>query len=777
MSPTARAGVGILTRIACGAFVCASIAAISRRADSAESVPAVKEPIWTSEQRSHWSFIPPVRPEVPRVQDRAWVRNPIDAFILSDLESVDLTPAAEADRRTLIRRVTFDLTGLPPTPAEVDAFLADCRVDAYERLVDRLLASPRYGERWARFWLDLARYAESDGFKSDLPRPNAWRYRDWVIEAFNQDMPYDRFVQLQLAGDEIAPGDHKAFIATGFNRNWPYEDNNKFPGLNRQLILDDMTDTTGAVFLGLTIACARCHDHKFDAISQKDYYRFEAMFAGAEAKDDYSIASPEEKAMHASVSAETEARLSLVRRAVDSIERTYKLKLLKDKLAKLPADVRKALETDPEERSAFQEDLLAKNANMMTIEPKAIAAAMTDSDRKLWTERRREMESVRKEAPAQLPTAIGMTEPGGEPAAVHLLFKGNLLNPGEAVAPGFLSVLCSGSPDLNTCECDKNKQEKSASAESERKSSGRRRALAEWLTRDDNPLTARVIVNRLWQNHFGRGIVATASDFGTQGAEPTNPELLDWLATELVARGYRLKAMHRLMVTSSTYRQSSLGSPKTIKEDPDNTLFGRMNRRRIEAEAVRDAILAVSGEIDLRIGGPSVYPELPAGINPRGGWKASPSEADRNRRSIYVFVKRNLKLPLFDAFDSPDTNVTCPERLTSVNAPQALTLLNSDWTFERARALANRVLNERGASITDQDFIETVYEYTFSRKPNSVELERAIAFLKRDRELYERESKKSVDDRVPAAVDRSRAAALADLCHAMINLNEFVFVD
>ena len=777
MSSTARAGVRILSRIACGVLVWASIGSITLRLRAADSVPAVQEPVWTSEQRSHWSFIPPVRPEVPRVQNRAWVRNPIDAFILSDLESVDLRPASEADRRTLIRRVTFDLTGLPPTPAEVEAFLADGRADAYERLVDRLLASPRYGERWARFWLDLARYAESDGFKSDLPRPDAWRYRDWVIEAFNEDMPYDRFVQLQLAGDEIAPGDPKAFIATGFNRNWPYEDNNKFPGLNRQLILDDMTDTTGAVFLGLTIACARCHDHKFDAISQKDYYRFEAMFAGVEAKDDYSIASPEEKAMHASVSAENEARLSLARKAVDSIERTYKLKLLKDKLAKLPADVRKALETDPEERSAFQEDLLVKNANMMSVEPKAIAAVMSDSDRKLWTERRKEMESVRKEAPERLPTAIGMTEPGGEPAAVHLLFKGNLLNPGEVVPPGFLSVLSAGSSDLKVSECVKDQQEKSASTESERKSSGRRRALAEWLTRRDNPLTARVIVNRIWQNHFGRGIVATASDFGTQGAEPTHPELLDWLATELIARGYRFKAMHRLMVTSATYRQSSVGSPKTVQDDPDNTLFGRMNRRRIEAEAVRDAILAVSGELDLRIGGPSVYPELPAGINPRGGWKASTSEADRNRRSVYVFAKRNLKLPLFDAFDSPDTNVTCPERLTSVNAPQALMLLNSDWTFDQARGLSDRVVRERGARATDQELIETVYEYTFSRKPNASELDRAIAFLKRDHDLVASEKKTTGDDGVPAGFDRSRAAALADLCHAIINLNEFVFVD
>src|SRR4051794_32581616 len=298
------------------------------------------EPRWSAAQRQHWSFVPPTRPAVPSVKDPKWVRNPIDAFILSGLEGSGLAPAPEADRTTLIRRLRFDLTGLPPTPEEVEAFLADTRTDAYERLVDRLLASPEFGERWARVWLDLARYAESDGFKSDKTRPNAWRYRDWVVQAFNADMPYDRFVALQIAGDEVAPGDLGAFIATGFNRNWPFEDNNKVPGLNRQLMLEDVTDTTASVFLGLTVGCARCHDHKFDPISQRDYYRFQALFAGSTARDDYALAGPVERVMHDAVAAEHRARLGMVKREMEAIERPYMAALLKDRLEQLPPAVR-----------------------------------------------------------------------------------------------------------------------------------------------------------------------------------------------------------------------------------------------------------------------------------------------------------------------------------------------------------------------------------------------------------------------------------------------------
>jgi hypothetical protein len=700
-----------------------------------------EERAWSEDQKHHWSFLPPRRLSVPMVSHSGWVRNPIDGFILREIERIGLEPAPEADRVTLIRRLRFDLTGLPPTPQEVDGFVGDARPDAYERLVDRLLESPQYGERWARPWLDLARFAESDGFKSDKTRPNAWRYRDWVVQALNADLPYDRFVQLQIAGEEVAPGDPDAFIASAFNRHFPFEDNNKVPGLNRQLMLEDMTDTTTAVFLGLTVACARCHDHKYDAISQKDYYRVQALFAAVAPKDDRPLADPFDVAVHDFLTGEHRSRVAAVKREVQALERPHLAELIKDKLAKLPAEVRKAFATEPEKRSAFQEDLLEKFANAMAVDTKAMRAAMPPETRRLWEDRSRTMAALVKDAPPELPSASGMITSEAEAKPVRLLRKGNYVNLGEVVAPGFLSVLTPGRVSREEPRLGRN-------------------ALAEWLTRPEHPLTARVMVNRLWQGHFGRGIVATPSDFGTQGSPPTHPELLDWLACEFVARGWSLKAMHRLMVTSASYRQSSVPSARAREEDPDNVLFGRMPRRRLEAEAVRDALLAVSGQLDGRMGGPSVFPDLPPGITTRGGWTRSQSESDRNRRSLYVFVRRNLKYPLFDAFDSPDTNVTCPERNVSVNAPQALMLLNSDVVLAWARQFARRVEVEAAEPGYPRALVRTAYRIGLGREPNEDEEERGARFLQQ-----------------AGANGSTKGESLDDFCHTVLNLNEFVFVD
>jgi hypothetical protein len=701
------------------------------------------------------------------VRRRDRVRNPIDAFLLAELEAVDLAPAPEADRATLIRRLRFDLTGLPPTPEEVDAFLNDRRPDAYERLVDCLLDLDQYGERWARVWLDLARYAESDGFKSDKTRPNAWRYRDWVIGALNADMPYDRFVTLQLAGDEVMPDDPGAFLATGFNRNWPYEDNNKVVGLNRQLMLDDMTDTTASVFLGLTLACARCHDHKYDPISQRDYYAFQALFAASTPRDDAALASPFERSLYASVAAEHAARLELARRQRTAIERPYLTTLLKASLARLPREVREAFAIDPEERSAFQEDLLKKYASQTAIAPSAMASAMNSADRKSWEILTAEMADLTRRAPEGPATGSGMTDTGPLAPAVRLLFRGNFGMPTDEVAPAFPSAFRQALPAF--------------AARPTSTTSGRRAALAAWLTRPEHPLTARIMVNRLWQHHFGRGIVATPSDFGTQGTEPTHPELLDWLATEFIARGWSLKAMHRLMVTSAAYRQSSTATAQAVADDPDNTLFGRMPRRRLEGEAVRDALLQVSGRLDGRVGGPSVFPDLPPGVETRGGWTRSKSESDRNRRSIYVFVRRNLKYPLFDAFDAPDSNVTCPERNVTVNAPQALMLMNSELVLNLARAFAGRVLS----SVTDRNdpkaLVTRVYRLALTRTPTPEELSRGAKFLEDQPGLLSDQAAdpKSLDlpEPMPDGHSVAQGAALVDFCHAVLNLNEFVFVD
>ena len=721
------------------------------------------EPTWTAEQRRHWSYVPPTRPEPPAVAARAWVRNPIDAFILKPIEADGLSPSPEADRATLIRRLRFDLTGLPPSAREVAEFEADASPDAYETLVDRLLASPQYGERWARQWLDLARYADSDGFKSDKARPNAWRYRDWVVKALNEDMPYDRFLALQLAGDEVAPGDPDAFIATGFNRNWPFEDNNMVPGLNDQLILDDMTDTTMSVVLGLTVACARCHDHKYDAISQRDYYRTQALFAASKAKDDYIVAPPEDQAIQASIEAEHEARVDRVRRQMEAIEKPYAADLIKGKLARLPAEVQVAFEADPMTRSTEQEELLKKHAKQMTFDSKKMTTAMPDDVRAAWQARQKEMDALAALAPPPLPTASGMTDVGAQAPPVRMLRKGNFANPGEVIDPGFLSVFGpTRLPDADPLPS----------------TTGRRKALADWVTGLENPLTARVMVNRLWLGHFGRGIVSTPGDFGTQGASPSHPELLDWLATELVARGWSLKAIHRLMVTSAAYRQSSKPSTKALEADPDNLLFGRMNRRRLEGEAVRDALLAISGQLDDRVGGPSVFPDLPPGVDSRNYWKRSPSAADRNRRSLYVFIKRNLKYPLFDAFDVPDTNLTCPERNVSVNAPQALMLLNSDQVLEQARMLAGRVYAAASNANDLDEIVSGGYRLSLGREPMPDEKARAAAFLRTQPEHLS-----GCGDSLPLPIPSpegpttAQAAAVVDFCHVLLNLNEFVFVD
>jgi hypothetical protein len=584
-----------------------------------------------------------------------------------------------------------------------------------------------------------------------------------VIQALNSDMPYDRFVALQLAGDEIAPDDPEAFIATGFNRHYPFEDTNMVPGLNRQLILDDVTDTTASVFLGLTVACARCHDHKYDPISQRDYYRLQALFGPITPVDDYAMAEPFGRALLASVEAEHAARVERVRKEVDSVERPYRVKLLGQTMAKLPKEVRDALETEPVRRSAHQEDLLRKNAKAIAVDASAMKKAMTPGDLKAWTERTAVMTGLDKAAPPRPGMISGLTESEPDAPPVRLLRKGNFKNPGPEIAPGYPKVLAGVVPPPPS--------ESTAAG-----TTGRRAALAAWLTRADHPLTSRVIVNRLWQGHFGRGIVATSSDFGLQGALPSHPELLDWLATELIDRGWSLKSVHRLMATSATYRQTSAPPAATLAADPDNLLLGRMPRRRLEAEAVRDAILASAGVLDRRLGGPSVFPDLPPGVETRGGWTRSASAADRNRRSVYVFVRRNLKYPLFDAFDAPDTNLTCPERNVSVNAPQALMLLNSGLIVDLARGFAGRLYKEAGRD--RPALVRAAYRAAFGREPEPAELARGVAFLQSQPALLSgRPAKLSLPTPTPDGVVPEEAAALVDFCHALLNANEFVFVD
>src|SRR5262245_5604691 len=519
-----------------------------------------------------WAWQAAVRPGVPGVQHRDCSHYPIDAFIAHALEKEGLRPAAAADRATLIRRVTFDLTGLPPTPAEVGAFVRDAAPDAYERVVDRLLASPRYGERWAMYWLDLVRFAESDGFKADDVRPTAWRYRDYVIHALNQDKPYDRFLREQIAGDELYPGDQEALVATAFNRHFPDEYNARNLEQRRQEILNDITDTTSQVVLGLTVGCARCHAHKYDPITQKDYYRLQAFFAAVFPRDDMPLGSAVHLKEYEDRLGVWETQTAELRRRMQALEQPVLAKLVGRDKIKYPREIQEAYDTPAEKRTPYQKQLADLVSKQLVVKSDAMTKAMAPAVRKEWQELAQQMSAYDKLKPRPLAGTLGITDVGPVAPATFLLQRGDWRSKGEEVKPGVFALLDPKPAAISA------RPSNGAAA-----TTGRGAGRAEWLTRPDNPLTARVIVNRLWQHHFGRGIVGTPSDFGVIGEPPTHPELLDWMACEFMAPspepsppraegkvkgGWSLKAMHKLMVTSATYRQSSQWRPDAAKIDP-----------------------------------------------------------------------------------------------------------------------------------------------------------------------------------------------------------------
>jgi hypothetical protein len=701
------------------------------------------EKVIKDEDRQHWAFQAPKRPDVPQVKARGWVRNPIDAFVLAQLEENELRPAPEADRATLLRRLSFDLTGLPPTPGEVAAFLADRAPGAYEREVDRLLASSRYGERWAQHWLDLARYADSDGFEFDQARPDAWRYRDWVVDALNRDMPYDRFVRWQLAGDELSPDDASAFVATGFNRCYPDMVDLNDQKLRRQNALNDITETTGLVFLGLTIGCARCHDHKFDPIRATDFYQLQAFFTPARFRDDYPIGSAAERAAYEEMFSRWDDEVTRVQRELIRLETPVREALVSGLPPKVTDEAAAAYSRPDAERSSEDIRLIYEVFEKdRRVTPEHWGRALDPISAHVRQVGLARLARLKKSEPPRLPQARGIDEKTPDAPPTFLLRRGDFASPGPEVAPAFPPVLCrdeTASVALPTPSA---------------KSSGRRVELADWLVRPDHPLTARVIVNRLWQHHFGRGIVATPSDFGTMGAEPTHPELLDWLATELPTRGWSLKAMHRLMLTSATYRQSSQANPTALAADPENSLLWRHNRHRLDGESIRDALLAVSDQLNPAMGGPCIFPELPAELaklSSKGvAWPVSDHAQDRRRRSLYVFIRRNMRYPFFEAFDRPDTNASCPNRAVTTIAPQALTLLNSQLANESARALADRVKREAGPQGDAR--VDHAYRLVFARPPDDEERRLAREFVGDGQDL-------------------------APLCRALLNANEFLYLD
>jgi len=664
------------------------------------------------------------------VSDRDWVRTSVDHFILARREAAGLQPAARPAAEQLLRRVTFDLIGLPPTPAEIDAFVQDRSPRAWEKVIDRLLASPRYGERWGRHWLDLARYADSNGYEFDEIRPDAWRYRDYVIRAFNSDKPYDRFIKEQLAGDELFPGDADALIATGFNLLGPDMTDASNQAQRRQNTLDDMTETTGLVFLGITIGCARCHDHKFEPIPQADFFRLEAFFTPVAFRKDLIIAAPRQRAAHERKLQTYRALSKPVNDALAAVEEPYRMKLRGDRLAKLSDAARLAHETSPEKRTAKQNELVAQTVRLLGVSPKEIMAALTPPDRKRHDELQHSLQAIARHKPVALPVAMGLQD-GPDTVKTFLLRRGELANRGEEVQPGFPAILTPGhsAPDKQTYGT----------------SNGRRAALAGWIASPDNPLSARVLVNRLWQHHFGRGIVASASDFGLRGERPSHPELLDWLACEFGDRGWSVKHMHKVMLMSATYQQGANAKPQAAGEE----LFGRRQRLRLEGEVIRDSLLALSGRLNLKMGGPGVFPPVPAEANEAGkAWPVSPDPADHVRRSVYIFARRNLRFPFLDTFDLPDSNLSCPKRQRSTTALQALSLLNAGDVMAAARALAERVTKEEENA---DGRITLVYRLALGRRASATELQLGREFL--------------------------RESPLSELCRAVFNLNEFVYVD
>lgn len=687
------------------------------------------------EKTTHWAWKTPMRPPLPPIVAKAWVRNPVDAFILAKLEAAGLQPAAPATREQLIRRVTFDLIGLPPTPAEIDAFLKDSAANAWEKVIDRLLASPHYGERWGRHWLDLVRFAESNGYEFDEVRPDAWRYRDYVIRAFNDDKPFDRFLHEQLAGDEQFPDDAQALIATGFTLLGPDMTDSSNQLQRRQNTLDDMTDTTGLVFLGLTLGCARCHDHKFEPIPQTDFYRLQAFFAPAVFRKDIAVGSAADKEKHARAE---EAYRKLVQPVIDELahlEEPHRQKLFERKLAQLSETAQLAHRTPKEKRTPIQKGLVIDTLPLVTVQAREINTALSAAEKQRSKDLQAELKKFDAKKPAPMPVTLGIQD-GNKLARTVLLRRGELNHPGEEVQPGFPIILSPGFEP-------KPAQVTPPSV----KTTGRRTALAQWLTGKDNPLTARVLVNRLWQHHFGRGIVATPNEFGVRGEKPTHPELLDWLAREFIERGWSIKQMHKLMLLSATYQQATQAGKDTLAKDADNSLFSRMNRLRLEGEIIRDSLLALSGKLNPKMGGPSVFPPLPPEAVVRE-WKATPNGAEHARRSVYIFAKRNLRFPFLESFDLPDSNQSCPKRERSTTAPQALALLNSGDVAAAAKTLAGRL--EKEATSRDEQ-IRRVFRLTLGRGPSPAEMNLAQEFL----------------DHSP----------LTELCRTMFNTNEFVYLD
>ena len=820
----------------------------------------------------YWAYRPLKRPQVPSVQASDSVSNPIDAFILAKLETNSLTPAAPRQQLTLIRRAYYDLTGLPPSPEAVEAFLNNTAPDAYEKLIDKLLKSPRYGEKWGRHWLDLVRYAETNGYESDGDKPFVWRYRDYVINAFNKDKPYDQFIKEQLAGDELHTVTTETIIATGYHKLGVWDDGPADRKLARYDYLDDIVSTTGQVMLGMTVGCARCHDHKIDPISTQDYYSFLAFFHDIVAHNYGPLAdigAPEQQAVRDKLLAEkrlaeqeAQDKLFKIQEIIkiefakniseeivpdapaspmrdltyrfyrgtfeqfpddfDLLEPTAEGRLFNNLFSLAPASRKQNIglvfvgtllvpeeatytfhinlhgtcrliingykvaeligERDVEivlahgdvpirleyfnkdldkphlevswSGASFEKQPLSTNATVNFGELLKTHAELieTNESLKVLVDEQKELKKQRDERRRQrVPydhQALAVSESTQTPT--HILRRGNPHLVGREVKPAFPAVLNPPAVDMSPVPEDA-------------KSSGKRRVFAEWVASAENPLTARVMVNRIWQYHFGRGIVQSTNDFGQLGTLPTHPELLDWLASEFIASGWRLKTMHKLIMTSNAYRMSAQSDPRGIQQDANNDLFWRFDMRRLTAEEIRDTVLWITGKLNLKMEGPSVFPELPEEVlatssRPRSVWGQSPPD-EANRRSVYVKVKRSLLVPILNQFDQANTDSTCPVRFSTTVPTQSLTMLNGKFINDQALAFANRMRWEGGVTVEDR--VRFGLRLVLCREPEPTEIQQALTFMQ---ELQQSEG-------VNAEVALDRFALLA------LNLNEFIFLD
>jgi mono/diheme cytochrome c family protein len=690
----------------------------------------------TAETKNYWAFRPVANPAAPDVKRKAWVANPIDQFILQKLEAKGLSPASAADKQKLIRRASYDLTGLPPSIADIEAFVDDKSGRAFDKVVDRLLDSPQYGERWGRHWLDLVRYAESNSYERDGTKPFIWRYRDYVIKSFNEDKPYTQFIKEQLAGDEFEPPTPDSIVATGYYRLGIWDDE---PVSQKQALYDDLDDvllTTSQVFLGLTMNCARCHDHKIDPIPQKDYYSFLAFFSGFKRYGVRSHESVQDNSIGPiAVNAEQQKR-NANRKGLDRelVQHDRKINHVNRRLQDLMTPPQREDFRAVEVRVDIARKYVGKGLSKQLV-----------AEYEKAVDRKKEILNTR---PPEVAQALIIKEVGKKPRDTFILVRGNANVEGAKVEPAFPSILSPPEPVIK--------------APTRTESSGRRTALANWIASKDNQLTARVMVNRIWQHHFGRGIVGSSNNFGNIGDKPTHPELLDWLATQFMQGDWKLKSLHKLIMLSSTYQMSSQASEKELAADPANKLYWRFNMRRLSSEELRDSVHAANASLNLKMGGPSIYPIIPQEVfagqsRPGAGWGNSSVE-ERARRACYIFIKRSLVEPLMADFDFADVDSTCPVRFVTTQPTQALSLLNSEFMNRQAAVFAEFLKKEAGDDSTKQ--VELGLAQITQRRPDKSEIERGLGLI---------ESLKK--DGVPDDM------ALKYFCLTLYNLNEFLYLD